>query len=401
MKRVAIVVQRCHDSVVGGSEALAWQYARLLAGRFEVEILTTTATDCVSWANALAPGPERREDLLIRRFPTAFERGRYWYELHRRLMLEVQPHLAPPPCLWRAAQQEEYIRFQGPYCPALEDWLLAHRGDYAAVLFCTYLYAPSYFGIRLIGPRRAILIPTLHDEVPAWLPVYAARYAAFPHRIWLTEAERRTATRLWGLDGGAVLGMAVEQAQAAAPAALDAPYLLYCGRIDAAKGCDALLQAFERLPERGHAKLVFTGSDHLGLPKQPWIAYHGFVDAARKRALMAGAAGFVLPSRYESFSIVTLEAMAQGTPVLVNGQCEVMREHIEASAGGYCFTDGAQMTERMRRLLTLDPETRARMGAAGRAYVLERYGEDAVRTRLVDCVERVIADADRLEAGAP
>ncbi len=401
MKRIAIVTQRCHESVVGGSEALAWQYARLLGGRFEVEILTTTATDCVSWANALPAGATQREGVAIQRFPTVFERGEYWYELHRRLMLDVQPQLASPSCLWRAAQQEEYIRFQGPYCPALEDWLVAHRDEYAAVLFCTYLYAPSYFGIRLIGPARAILVPTLHDEVPAWLPVYADRYAAFPHRIWLTDAERRTAKRLWGFDGGEVLGMAVEQTQASAPASLGAPYLLYCGRIDAAKGCDELLDAFARLPGRDHAKLVLTGSDHLGLPKHPWIEYHGFVDEARKRALMAGAAGFVLPSRYESFSIVALEAMAQGTPVLVNGHCEVMREHIEASAGGYCFTDGAQMTERMRRLLTLDPETRARMGAAGRAYVLERYGEDAVRTRLIDCVERVIADADRLEAGAP
>lgn len=401
MKRIAIVVQRCHESVVGGSEALAWQYARLLSRRFEVEILTSTATDCVSWANALPAGGTRRDGIVVRRFAATFERGAYWYELHRRLMLQVQPHLAAPPCLWREAQQEEYIRFQGPYCPDLETWLLEHRADYAAVLFCTYLYATSYAGIRVIAPARSILIPTLHDEAAAWLPVYAQRYAEHPNRIWLTDAERRTASRLWGFDGGEVLGMAVEQTESAEPEVRARPYLLYCGRIEAGKGCDELLRAFERLPGRERVSLVFTGADHLGLPKSPQIEYLGFVDEARKRALMAGAAAFVLPSQYESFSIVTLEAMAQQTPVLVNGRCEVMREHIERSAGGFCYTNFAEMIERMEQLCMLEPAQRARIGSAGRAYVLAHYGEERIRARLVDYVERVIAAAERLSEDEP
>src|SRR5260370_819697 len=42
MSKVAIVVQRCHESIVGGSETLAWQYAELLGEAFDVDILTTT-----------------------------------------------------------------------------------------------------------------------------------------------------------------------------------------------------------------------------------------------------------------------------------------------------------------------------------------------------------------------
>ena len=45
MKQIAIVVQRCHESIVGGSESLAWQYAGLLADSYDVEVLTTTAVD--------------------------------------------------------------------------------------------------------------------------------------------------------------------------------------------------------------------------------------------------------------------------------------------------------------------------------------------------------------------
>src|SRR5690606_11616103 len=159
MKRVAVVVQRCHESVVGGSEALAWQYARLLSSRFEVEILSSTALGYVSWKNALEPGVEAREGIAVRRFPVAFERSPYWYGLHTRMMLGLQPHLhaaTPRQGLWREAQQDEYIRFQGPYCPALEDWLRAHQHEYAAVVFCTYLYPTTYLGIRHVPACKTV-----------------------------------------------------------------------------------------------------------------------------------------------------------------------------------------------------------------------------------------------------
>jgi glycosyltransferase involved in cell wall biosynthesis len=195
----------------------------------------------------------------------------------------------------------------------------------------------------------------------------------------------------FAVDEGEVLGMAVEHAQASTPEARPRPYVLYCGRIDRAKGCDELLRAFERLPSRSRFTLTFTGEDNLGLPASADIEYLGFVDEPRKRALMAGASVFVLPSQYESFSIVTLEAMAQGTPVLVNGRCDVMREHIERSGGGLCYDSTSDMVDKLERLCVLAAGERARMGAAGRAYVLDNYREERVRECLTGLVERVIA----------
>ena len=164
------------------------------------------------------------------------------------------------------ALQDEFIRFQGPYCPALEGWLRDHGDDYAAVLFCTYLYPTTYFAIRATAPRKAIFVPTLHDELPAQLTVFARLYARYPQRIWLTPAERRTAARIWGFDQGEVLGMAVEHTASARAEIRDRPYLLYCGRIEAGKGCDELLRAYARLPSRGRVSLVLTGADNIGLP---------------------------------------------------------------------------------------------------------------------------------------
>ena len=47
--RIAIVTIRCHEKLVGGAEALAWQYAGLLTGDFAVEILTSSAFDYTHW----------------------------------------------------------------------------------------------------------------------------------------------------------------------------------------------------------------------------------------------------------------------------------------------------------------------------------------------------------------
>ena len=391
MKRVAIVVQRCHESVVGGSEALAWQFARLLSARFEVEVLTSTATDHTRWNNTLPPGREDRDGIVIRRFPVAITRSPYWDVLYQRLLDTVASQKGE--LGWHEALQDEFIRFQGPFCPELDQWIRQHGDDYSAVLFCTYLYPTTYFGIRAMAPRKSVLIPTLHDEVPARLPVFARLYAGNSQRIWLTAAEQRTARRIWGFDQGEVLGMAVEHTESTQAEMRARPYLLYCGRIEVGKGCDELLRAYERLPSRGRVSLVLTGVDNMGLPKSPDIEYLGFVDERRKLALMAGAAGFVLPSQYESFSIVTLEAMAQRTPVLVNGRCEVMRDHVEHSGGGFHYNTPDELVARMEQLCTLDTAERARIGTAGRDYVLANYREARIRERLIDYVERVIAGA--------
>jgi len=389
MTRVAIVVQRCHESVVGGSEALAWQYARMLSARHEVEVLTSTATEHVLWSSTLPPGAEQREGIVIRRFPIALGRTPYWEALYRRL-IDDEAAIRADGNHWREALQDEFIRCQGPHCPDLHAWLQVRASDYDAVVFCTYLYSTTYFGIRAVAPEKAILVPTLHDEAAACLSVFSRLYARYRRRIWLTHAERRIASRLWGCDAGSVLGMAVDT-EPVAPERRDRPYLLYCGRIEAGKGCDELLSAFERLPVRGRTSLVLTGADHLGLPRSPDIEFLGFVDDARKRALMAGASAFVLPSRFESFSIVALEAMAQGTPVLVNGQSEVMVDHIERSGGGLHYDSQDDMVLKMERLCMLDTDARARIGSAGRDYVLANYGEERIRAQLEAIVGQAIS----------
>ena len=113
MKRIAIVVPRCHESLVGGAEAHAWQYATLLADSCAVEVLTTTASDYVNWANDLPAGEEWRDGVLIRRFRVARGRTGYFHDLHRRLLAEFAASAgaaAAQRVRWPEALLDEFIR---------------------------------------------------------------------------------------------------------------------------------------------------------------------------------------------------------------------------------------------------------------------------------------------------
>jgi glycosyltransferase involved in cell wall biosynthesis len=376
VSRVALVVQRWHDSIVGGSEALAWQYAHLLAAAHEVELLTTTALDYVTWANELPAGTERHGPVLVRRFPVDRPRGSYFHRLNARWARVLEADRGGP---WRPALAAEWARHQGPDSAALTDFLEARGRDYAAILFLTYGYATTLHGVAVAPTDHTFLVPTLHDEPAAYLPCFRPMARRVRGVLWLTEAERDIGHAVWGELPGAVTGMAVTAAPAAAPPAGE-PYLLYCGRIDVFKGADALLDYARRYRRaRGGPRLVLTGDDKLGLRREPGVEYRGRVSEAEKFALMAGAAAFVMPSRWESFSAATLEAMAQGTPALVNGACAVLADHVRLSGGGAAYTDYPSFERGLDTLLA----ARAAMGARAREYVLGRYREDAVRGRLL------------------
>ena len=394
MNKVAIVVQRYHESIAGGSEALAWQYAILLGEVYDVDILTTTATDYITWANVLPAGLEKRQGITIHRFPVTLGRSPYWHKLHERLIQEYQDWVKDAGWTMRARRrswstglQEECIRHQGPYSESLLQFLQAQGNEYTAIIFVTYLYPTTYFGMFYVQPSRILLVPTLHNEPIAYLKAY--KYMARRARsiLWLTNAERELGRHLWGELPGRVVAMPVST-ELFPPLELGSPYLLYCGRIDPGKATDQLINFFMQF-KQGHpsnVRLVFIGDDGHGQPTHPDIEYRGFVQSHEKFALMAGATLCVMPSPFESFSLATLEAMAQHTPVLVNSASAVLAEHVMQSGAGRTYKDYESFAAALEAFLA-DPATLSEMGALGREYVVSRYTPERVRESLIAEVE--------------
>src|SRR5260370_13872229 len=163
MSKVAIVVQRCQESIVGGSESLAWQYATLLKDEYEVEVLSTTAMETAYWSNVLPAGTEVREGIGIHRFHVDIGYSQYRSELFGRMMQDferfgVGKHRAPnggtKHLPWSISLQEEMVKHIGPYSSSLITFLRAHWSDYRAIIVVTYVYPTAYFSLLEIPLRR-------------------------------------------------------------------------------------------------------------------------------------------------------------------------------------------------------------------------------------------------------
>ena len=393
-KKVAVVVQRCHESVVGGSETLAWQYATLLKNEYEVDVLSTTATDAAYWTNVLPEGLEVRDGINIRRFHVDVGYSPFRTELFTRMIEDFTRFGVSsyaPNCRrhipWTIGLQNELVRRIGPHSDSLLRYLRRHWSDYRAIIVVTYLYPTALFSLLEIPKGHVLFAPTLHDEQPAYLSVYQHAARRAHSMIWLTEAEQRLGNILWGELPGRVVAMAIDS-EPREPERLDAPYVLYCGRIDPNKGCEMLFDYFRRFKERypSSLRLVLTGKTDIPVPDHPEIDYRGFVSAEEKFRLMSGAEIYLMPSRRESFSIVALEAMAQETPVLANAASDVLADHVRESGGGQTFHDYQSFEDKLKEMLA-DQPLRTTMGEKGRSYVTARYVPDRIRELLVAAIE--------------
>ena len=71
--------------------------------------------------------------------------------------------------------------------------------------------------------------------------------------------------------------------------------------------------------------LVLIGIELLPIPQHPRIRHLGFLDDTDKFDAIAGAETLIMPSFFESLSMVALEAWALGRPVLANAKCDVLK----------------------------------------------------------------------------
>src|SRR5262249_44090421 len=119
------------------------------------------------------------------------------------------------------------------------------------------------------------------------------------------------------------------------------PFAVYVGRIDEKKGCKELFDFFETYVrgEAGPLSLGVIGNSLLPVPDMPRIRHLGFIEDTDKFDAMAAADLLIMPSYFESLSMVALEAWALGRPVVVNGKCDVLKGQCIRSNAGLYYED--------------------------------------------------------------
>ena len=156
------------------------------------------------------------------------------------------------------------------------------------------------------------------------------------------------------------------------------PIVLYGGRIDPGKGCEELIEYFSAyVKDGGEGTLALMGVKLMSLPEEPFIRFAGLLSDRERMQALEAATVVVVPSPFESLSLLALEAFAVGTPVLVNARSEVLVEHCLRSNAGLFYADGDEFVECLN-LLVSDARLRAAMGRNGRHYVRRNYRWDVV-----------------------
>ncbi len=396
--KLAVVVQRYGAQINGGAELHARYVAEHLTRHAEVEVLTTCAKDYVSWANEFEPGEDRVGDLLVRRFPVKRQRdpavfGR-WSEC-----VFAQRH--------SIGQELKWLDSEGPASPELIRHLRRHGADYDFCIFFSYRYYHAYYGCRMVAPR-AVLVPTAERDPAVGLSIFgpvfrgvrAIMYNSFEERAMIQAVANNASVQ------HTVVGVGLEIPSDSQPDRfrqkfdISKPFIVYVGRLDENKGCPELFRFFTSYASRVSTtlQLVLIGRSLLPIPPHPRIRHLGFVSDEDKFDAIAAARALVMPSRFESLSMVALEAWAMGRPVLANGRCDVLQGQCLRSNAGLYYDNYEEFAETLHALETNRP-LHAALSHNGRQYFTRNYVWPVIERKYMDVLNQLSeAAAPRMES---
>ena len=256
-------------------------------------------------------------------------------------------------------------------------WARRHRPD--------VLWAPETELPRRIGVPTVV---TVHDLAPLIFPgtkppAVERRFRGSVPRsvrsatrvICVSQATARDVRSHWGVERADVIGNGVderfapgdapaERAWAATAHGLDGPFVLHVGSLEPRRGLDVLIDAAARSPgwrlvlagRPGHdGERILAAAQRAGAA---WLPDLGDDDLAR---LYRAAHVVAVPSLYEGFGMVALEAMACGTPTAVAADAGALAE----LAGEAAVEVGERSPEAWTAAIETADQRREELVAAG------------------------------------
>jgi glycosyltransferase involved in cell wall biosynthesis len=381
--KLAVVVQRYGADINGGAELHARYVAEMLARRHAVEVLTTCAHDYVTWRAHYPEGTETINGVPVRRFPVAHERDPREFGERSRLVFERRHSIA---------DELDWLDAEGPTSPVLIDYVGQHADAFDYFLFFSYRYYHAYHGARRV-PQKAILVPTAERDAALGLSIFGPVFRGVRGVMYNSPEERAI---IQGVSGnasvpGVVVGIGSDLPRETSPERfrrkydVAGPFVIYVGRIDQNKGCAELFDYFSNYrPRLGQQlTLLLAGNSILPIPDHPRIRHLGFISDRDKFDAIAASDALMMPSRYESLSMVALEAWGLGRPVLANGRCDVLRGQTIRSRAGLYYDNFAEFAEALFTI-TSNRALNQAFGENGRRFYERHYAWPVIQRKYED-----------------
>ena len=386
--KLAVVVQRYGQAINGGAELHARYVAEHLARHAEVEVWTTCATDYVTWRNELPAGEERVNNVPVRRFRVKHERDPLAFGRLSERVFNQQHSIA---------DELDWLDAEGPTSPGLVAHIAKHASEFDFCIFFSYRYYHAFHGARA-ARTKAILVPTAERDPAAGLSIFAPIFRGVRALMYNSPEER---AMLQGIAGNehvpsVVVGVGSEVPANPQPQRfrqkhnIRGPFAVYVGRIDENKGCRELFDHFNAyLRERaGQLTLVLIGNSILEIPSDPRIRHLGFVDDADKFDAIAASELLIMPSFFESLSMVALEAWALGKPVLANAKCDVLKGQCTRSNAGLYYNSRSEFVETLRAI-EFNKWLAGTLGRNGRQYYRDHYDWPVIERKYLDMLQQL------------
>jgi len=370
--KLAVVVQRYGLAIHGGTELHARYIAEHLAQHADVEVLTTCASDDLTWANDYKSGSETIRGVRVRRFRVSkSRRAGAAARLADRVLHQTHS----------LADELKWIEAEGPVSRALVRHLWKHGESYDFCLFFDYRYCPSFYGAHAV-PSRAILVPRAeHDEIIG-AHVFRDVFRGARAILYNSPEERSLIQAVAGNPHvpGVVVGAGADVPQNPQPARfrqkhnVRGPFAIYIGRIDERHGCAELFRLFLQYAGQPSSRLslVLLGEGPMPIPTHPKITHVGVLDEAGKFDALSAAEVLLIPSRYESLSRTALEAWALGKPVLANAKSDVLKGQCVRSNGGLCYQNADEFAG-MLQAIEQNRWLSSSLGKSGRQYFRDHF----------------------------
>jgi glycosyltransferase involved in cell wall biosynthesis len=395
--KLAVVVQRYGADINGGAELHARYIAERLSKHASVEVVTTCARDYVTWRNELTPGEETVNGVPVRRFPVSHQRRPHDFG-RRSIRVFERAH--------SVADELGWLESEGPASPALVNYVETAAAGFDFVIVFSYRYYHAWHLARRV-PAKAIIVPTAERDAAIGLSIFGPVFRGVRALMYNSPEERamiQAATDNAGVPG-VVVGVGSDVPDRTDPERfrrtfnMHRPFAIYIGRIDENKGCGELFSHFQRYAAafpRG-MDLVLIGSALMDVPRHPRIRHLGFLDDRDKFDALAAADLLIMPSYFESLSMVALEAWALGRPVLANGRCDVLRGQCIRSNAGLYYDTYEEFVEALYSLESNGP-LNARLGRNGRDFFRRNYAWPVIERKYLDMFERLKRES---AAGSP